>query len=390
MRITRRGRGALATAVLLVCLAVIYYGGASWGDDRDRPQAAGGLDRPGPANRADPELFRGRLLVYGIHGLSAAEVAKVAAVVRRPVTSVQGGEVSVASDVARYPEIPVQAFTADPVGYASAAGVPGLAKQMAAGLVLSTSGAQLRHAAVGSRVTMVDGRALPVSAVVEDHVLGGYEMAASAAVLGGAAGPNTSYLLVADGGDASRTAKSIRRALPDRRLQIKRNGSNGYMSSIDTVLTQAQVKLKFGEFALRPDASGSGFIADPAWKERWIVTTRVPQLGLVACNSAILGDLTAAMREVTADGLGNTVHTADFAREGGCYSPRTARLSRGVAVSSHSWGIAVDINVDTNPLGARPRQDPRLVAIMEKHGFYWGGRFLRSDGAHFEWVGMRD
>ena len=48
---------------------------------------------------------------------------------------------------------------------------------------------------------------------------------------------------------------------------------------------------------------------------------------------------------------------------------------------------AVDINVDVNPLGARPHQDPRLVAIMEKHGFVWGGRWLRPDGAHFEYVG---
>jgi len=38
-------------------------------------------------------------------------------------------------------------------------------------------------------------------------------------------------------------------------------------------------------------------------------------------------------------------------------------------------------------LGATPRQDARLVAIMAKHGFLWGGRWLRPDGAHFEWVG---
>jgi len=26
---------------------------------------------------------------------------------------------------------------------------------------------------------------------------------------------------------------------------------------------------------------------------------------------------------------------------------------------------------------------------MQRHGFAWGGRFLRPDGGHFEWVGAR-
>lgn len=390
VRITQRGRRARAAAAVLLCVAVIYYGGESWGDDRDRPPPVGNLDRgdaPGRPAQADRALFRGRLLVYGIHGLTAAEVAKVAAAVSGPVTGVYGGQVFAAGGVAGYPDVPQQAFTADPVSYSAAVGLPGLARQMAAGLVLSTSGALLRQAAVGNTLTMSDGRVLHVSAVVEDHVLGGYEMATSAAILGGPAGPLASYLLVGDGGEASRTEGVIRRALPDRRLRIKQGGSNGFMSSIDTVLTQAQIKLRFGEFAMRGTAYDASFTPDPAWRARWIMTTRVPQLGLVACNKAILGDLVGAMREVTADGLGKTVHTADFARAGGCYSPRATRFSRGVALSAHSWGIAVDINVDANPLGAKPQQDARLVAIMERHGFLWGGRFLRPDGAHFEWVG---
>ena len=56
--------------------------------------------------------------------------------------------------------------------------------------------------------------------------------------------------------------------------------------------------------------------------------------------------------------------TADFVREGGCFNPRVARFSDGGTLSSHSWGIAVDINVNVNPLGGKPHQDPRLVAIM--------------------------
>ena len=84
--------------------------------------------------------------------------------------------------------------------------------------------------------------------------------------------------------------------------------------------------------------------------------------------------------------MGALVHTADFQREGGCWNPRLVRFGTG-QLSAHTWGIAIDINVDVNPLGASPVQDPRLVDIMTQHGFVWGGTFLRPDGAHFEWQG---
>lgn len=70
----------------------------------------------------------------------------------------------------------------------------------------------------------------------------------------------------------------------------------------------------------------------------------------------------------------------------GCWNPRLKRFGAGGDISGHAWGIAIGINVDVNPFGARPVQGPRLVAIMEEHGFYWGGRFRRPDGTHFEWV----
>jgi hypothetical protein len=50
--------------------------------------------------------------------------------------------------------------------------------------------------------------------------------------------------------------------------------------------------------------------------------------------------------------------------------------------------------IDTNTLGscqgcAPPDMDCRTVRIFRKHGFAWGGNFLRPDGMHFEWVGER-
>ena len=52
---------------------------------------------------------------------------------------------------------------------------------------------------------------------------------------------------------------------------------------------------------------------------------------------------------------------------------------------AENLGIAFDINVASNAPGTRPDQDPRLVEIMEEHGFTWGGRWLIPDGMHFEY-----
>ncbi len=389
--ITQRGRRVRAAAVALLGAGLLLHGGQWWASERAELSASaapGGIGRATSPATAPTPLFAGRLLVYVSHGFAPSMLAKLRAVLRGPMTGVHGGEVYVASAAADYPQVPVQAFSTDPTDYAAAAGRPGLARQLAAGLVFSSSGARLRQVAAGDTVRMADGRLAPVAAVVDDHLLGGYEMAGGPRVLHELADRPASYLLVADGGDPRRTAEVVRRALSGRRVRVKPDGDNGYLSSIDTVLTQAQVKLRFGEFAMRVDPGNDGlFRPDPVWTSHWIVTTHVPQLGEVKCNKAVVGDLTAAMREVTARGLGSTVHSADFARQGGCYNPRLTRVSNGVSLSAHSWGIAVDINVDTNPLGAAPRQDARLVAIMARHGFSWGGRWLRPDGAHFEWVG---
>jgi hypothetical protein len=66
----------------------------------------------------------------------------------------------------------------------------------------------------------------------------------------------------------------------------------------------------------------------------------------------------------------------------GCHSVRAVR--GGAQLSRHAWGAAVDLNAVSNPLGAAPQIDPRLVEVLESYGLRWGGRFLRPDGQHFE------
>jgi hypothetical protein len=79
----------------------------------------------------------------------------------------------------------------------------------------------------------------------------------------------------------------------------------------------------------------------------------------------------------------------------GCFAPRPKRVNGDLSV--HSWGLAVDINPDANPLAAQPgpvaavgqlgRDIPDAwVQAFEDVGFVWGGRFHRPDPMHFQWV----
>ena len=72
---------------------------------------------------------------------------------------------------------------------------------------------------------------------------------------------------------------------------------------------------------------------------------------------------------------------------GGCYNFRDVR--GGTHLSLHSWGLAIDLNVASNPLGSISRNQPDLlVATFEKHGFWWGANFHhRPDPMHFQRAG---
>lgn len=75
---------------------------------------------------------------------------------------------------------------------------------------------------------------------------------------------------------------------------------------------------------------------------------------------------------------------------GGVYNFRTIRGDTR-NLSTHAYGIAIDLATVQNPLGRRwnpthyPNMMPReVVDIFEKHGFRWGGKFSRPDCQHFE------
>jgi hypothetical protein len=98
------------------------------------------------------------------------------------------------------------------------------------------------------------------------------------------------------------------------------------------------------------------------------------------CHKLIAPLLEAVFADLVAKGLRKSVKTY-----GGCYN---WRMKRGASKpSTHSWGIAIDLNARTNGMGSAGDMDPALVALFESYGFAWGGRWsgANKDPMHFQY-----
>ncbi len=69
---------------------------------------------------------------------------------------------------------------------------------------------------------------------------------------------------------------------------------------------------------------------------------------------------------------------------GGCFAYRPQRT--GSKLSTHSWGIAIDLNPATNQQGSDGNMDPKLVEIFRCARFQWGGDWKGKarDPMHFQ------
>ena len=186
---------------------------------------------------------------------------------------------------------------------------------------------------------------------------------------------------------AAKLSRLLRPLLPTtieavyRKVQVRAPGETPYLRQGDAVLPPVLLKALFGEFAARPAPRNLGYLdVDPAWVREHIVTTTVPALGRVTCNRALIPQLRGAMRELRDEGLSRLIK-----ENNGCYVPRFVNRVPTASISHHTWGIAFDCNFPGNAYGVQPNQDPRLVEILRRWGFTWGGDWVVPDGNHFEY-----
>jgi hypothetical protein len=70
------------------------------------------------------------------------------------------------------------------------------------------------------------------------------------------------------------------------------------------------------------------------------------------------------------------------------------KMKGGSGYSTHSWGLAVDFNADSNDFGKKPTLSLEFVKCFAESGFEWGGLWTPDeyrDGMHFQlpWIRVR-
>ena len=278
--------------------------------------------------------------------------------------------------------IPLDTLVIRPRGYAALlpAAERGPVRALGPGeALLSRTSARVRHARAGTTLTLAGGRRLRVAGVLDDGLVRSAELVVSATE-GARLATRAPYLLAAVG--TARDARRAARAFDGERTRVSALGPAPW-NTRGLIARPVDLKVRFGEFALRTPVGADWVTPDPAWVRRDIRSARVPILGTVTCHRRMIPALRRAMADLERRGLARLVDPGDYA---GCYAPR--RIPTSGTLSLHAWGLAVDLNASRNPQGSPPHQDLRLVRVMERHGFSWGGRWPTvPDGMHFEFHG---
>ena len=248
-------------------------------------------------------------------------------------------------------------------------------------VLLSRTSARVRKLGRGGVLELQGGRRLRVAGVVPDGVVRGAEAVVSTSDGRRLGVVNPRYALLGYRGDPDRVTRAVRaRRGAAGRGRVRDIGRAPWAVG-GRVLPPVYLKARFGEFSVQAEP-GPGVRIDPAWVRRWIATASVPILGRVTCHRRMVSALRRALGDLERRGLAGLVDPGDYA---GCFAPGT--IGAGGGISHHTWGVAIDLNARANPHGARSRQDPRLVRVMRRHGFAWGGRWPTPDAMHFEYRG---
>lgn len=105
-----------------------------------------------------------------------------------------------------------------------------------------------------------------------------------------------------------------------------------------------------------------------------------PVIGKQCFHDDLAPVLEEVMKEIKARGLDGEI------KQVGTWSLRHKMHDPKRGLSTHCWGIAIDLNWATNAPGTRGDMDPGIIEVFERFGFEWGGRWSYRDCMHFQYA----
>jgi hypothetical protein len=148
-----------------------------------------------------------------------------------------------------------------------------------------------------------------------------------------------------------------------------------------------QILETFGDIYkyVRPDGS-----LDPRWQVDFLAPVALPfplvlswdhstSISRFLCHKLLTGRFKDIFDRVQAGRLQPKIESY-----GGCFAFRPKRTN--TKLSTHIWGIAIDLNPETNAQGTAGDMDAGVIEIFRGAGFKWGGDWERQtrDPMHFQ------
>jgi len=142
-----------------------------------------------------------------------------------------------------------------------------------------------------------------------------------------------------------------------------------------------QIRAVYGNIKVTDDR----IVSPKGWAEQHIVLLVSPKFRAcgptkIWCHELVAPELGRILKRIQA--LEAVLNKPLIYSIDGCWVVRAMR--RGGKISTHAWGIAIDINAARNPMGAKSTQSQAMVEVFEDAGWEWGGRWRNPDPMHMQ------
>lgn len=153
-----------------------------------------------------------------------------------------------------------------------------------------------------------------------------------------------------------------------------------------SVLSATERQRVFGTFTYC-ELPGGRIEISPRWVAQNLTPCRLAKADgkgkevVTQCHRLVKEPLERAFVEIAARGLWRLIYTFD-----GLWVARHMTWNARRPLSSHSWGIAFDLNAATNPYGGGISAENRVLnEVLSRYGFAWGGDWSGAkDAMHWE------